>query len=242
MAMAGVLETPADFVDRTGVGRLAAGFGGYFSIVHNGPCSMGPALAAFSPPEGQTPLSALACAPLLGYPHTAAEEGIARCERDPDYVNENFDGQPAPWQPRGATGSWQWTDRIFQAAAWPATPKRHGLLYFPTLGNGGLRYRESSIEADRYSHWCMVYDPADLAAVAQGQRREWEIQPRRSGRMALPGVALPRPGWRDLPDVTVVGCAYDPADLRLYLAVRGGAADPGDPSRRMTAVLVYELS
>lgn len=111
MTMGGISAVPRWFSDAHCPGqRLAAGFGGYFSIVAVGSVSMGPALAAFDPRAlGSTApgtAGSVAARPLVGYPfngqpYTAPD----RCHRDVDYTNE-FDG----WNPRSGVGYWSWTD------------------------------------------------------------------------------------------------------------------------------------
>lgn len=217
--MGGVLAVPRWFADRhCGGRRLAAGFGGYFSIATIGPVSMGPALTAFSPedlgriPDGGT----LPVDDLVGYPFNAtAYTQPDRCRRDADYRTE-YDG----WNPREGTGYWTWSDYLAQAGAWIETPAVQGVLFCPTLGNGRVWYEASTLHAERASHAWLVYGPADLAQVAAGRRRPWEIQPRRILSVRYPGLDYPLAGWADGPSHHVVGVTFDPVRHRLYVAVR----------------------
>ncbi|MGD0521597.1 MAG: hypothetical protein ABSA48_10115 [Terracidiphilus sp.] len=85
MVWSGLVGVPSDFQSQYSVGPLAAGFGGYFSVMATGPVSMGPCLAAFTPPTAGTgsndevppcTLGTETCAasaylpstPLVGYP------------------------------------------------------------------------------------------------------------------------------------------------------------------------------
>lgn len=230
MTMSGLLSIPRAFADANlGGRRLAAGFGGYFSIVATGPASMGPALTAFSPDDldGSPNLANL---PLVGYPFEAtgpAPYGPFRCRRDTDYHSE-FDG--GSWNPANGAGWWAWTDFLWQAAAWIDTPAVEGVLFAPTLGNGRVWYEVSSLNAERSSNWWMVLDPADLASVAAGDAPEWSIQPRRRWQPGYPGLPpLATTGWGraipgggDEPPNLVTGIVFDPPTSRLYVAVRFG--------------------
>lgn len=238
--MGGITPIPRWFADAyCGGRRLGAGFGGYFSIVGVGPAHLGPALCAFAPPDlAINPnLSTLAFNDLVGYPfnltpYTAPD----RCHRDTDYTNE-FDG----WNPRDGVGYFSWTDYIWQGAVWIDTPTKHGLVYFPTLGNGRTWYQNSTLNATRASHWWFVYDPADLARVAQGQKQQWEIQPRNTWRVNYPGMLNPLPGWSDEPRNMITGVTFDPATGHLYIAVRFGWATGGAGENGHT-IYVYKVN
>jgi len=225
MRMGGVLAVPPGAAARLGGRRLAAGFGGYFSIAATGPASMGPALSAFAPGDLTADRTPVAGTTLLGYPFTSRPYGPpGRARRDPDYRTE-FDG----WRPRGGTGYFTWTDTIWQGGVWIETPRVHGVLFLPTLGNGRVWYEASTLRAERASHAWMVYDPADLLAVAGGRRRQWAIQPRRAWRVRYPGLPDPLPGWADEPRNMVTGAVWDPVDRRLYVAVRFAWLQGGAP-------------
>jgi hypothetical protein len=72
MANFGLTGVPSDFQSQYSVGSLAAGFGGYQSVMAFGPTSSGPALAAFSPPvAGHGEGGYLANTPLVGYPYSS---------------------------------------------------------------------------------------------------------------------------------------------------------------------------
>jgi hypothetical protein len=219
MTQGGILAIPRAFADRYCQGRrLGAGFGGYFSIATVGPISMGPALSAFSP-QDCTPArdrNGVPSTTLLGYPFNAEPYATpGRCERDADYRTE-FDG----WQPRGDVGYWTWADYLWQGGVWIDQPGLHGVLFFPTLGNGRTWYETSTLHAERATHWCFVYDPADLARVASGRRQQWQIQPHARFRMRFPDLPEPLPGWANEPENMVVGTAYHQATRRLFVSVR----------------------
>jgi len=238
-SMGGVLEIPAWFADKYCAGqRLGAGFGGYFSIATVGPISMGPSLTAFAPPStlsrnGGAPLEHT---PLLGYPFNATPyTAPTRAERDADYHTE-FDA----WNPRAGTGYWSWSDWLWQGAVWVDTPTRHGLLYFPTLGNGRTWHETSTLHAERSTHAWFVYDPADLARVAQGQLERWQIQATKRWKVNYPGQIDPLPGWADEPRQMVVGSVWDAASSRVYVALRQ-TFDPDSSGERGIVVYAYEV-
>lgn len=220
MAFGGILPVPRPFAQRwLGGRRLAAGFGGYFSIATVGPVSMGPALAAFSPDDLDPGEESAPMTPLVGYPFNAEPYTAPfRARRDPGYRTE-FDG----WAPRDGVGWWSWTDQLGQGGVWIDTPAVEGVLFLPTLGVGRTWYETSTLHAENAAHWWFVYDPADLARVASGRARQWAIQPARSWRVRVPGLPDPLPGWADGPGTPVTGSVFDPVTSRLYVAVRFGA-------------------
>jgi hypothetical protein len=219
--------------------RLAAGFGGYFSIVPAGPASMGPSLFAFAPPNiaSQPTTSTLASTALVGYPYSAPPYGQPdRCHRDTDYVNQ-FDG----WNPRNGVGYWDWTDLLWQGAVWIDSPTKHGVLFFPTLGNGSTYYLTSTLHAERASHALFIYDPTALAVVAQGRKQPYEIQPSQESLIQYPGLQYPLAGWADEPAQMVTGVTYDSTTKRLYIAVRFAWNTGGIPGQG-TVVYAYKVN
>ncbi len=228
MAMGGVLPVPGWFSETYCRGkRLAAGFGGSFSIATVGPVSMGPALTAFNPADIATAPSkssldhtVLVGYPFNGRPYTAPD----RCHRDGD-IRTEFDG----WVVRDGVGYWTWTDEIGQGGVWIDTPSKSGVLFFPTLGNGRTWYEMSQLHADHASHWWYVFDPQDLGSVAQGLAKQWEIQPRDTWSAQYPDAPYPV-AWKNGPQQHVIGSTYDAKEGRLYLAVKGPLGIyPGSP-------------
>ena len=176
---------------------------------------MGPALAAVDPPDPSRvkPGGDLPHTPLIGYPfHEEAYRAPGRCHRDADLIND-FDA----WKVKNGTGYWTWTDMMQQAAVWIDLPELHGVAFFPTLGNGRVWYKAPNLHAERGAHWVYVYDPADLARVAQGKVRQDEIQPARTWRIEYPGVDYPLVDWEDGSALLVQGVAFEPSTRRLYV-------------------------
>jgi hypothetical protein len=238
MAMGGVTPIPKWFSDQNCPGaRLGAGFGGYFSIATIGPVSMGPALTAFDPSLLASTASGapVANTPLVNYPFVTAAYGPPdRCHRDTDYTTE-FDG----WNPQNSIGYWSWTDTIWQSAVWIDTPSKTGLVYFPTFGNGRTWYENSDLHAERGSHAWLVYDPADLASVAKGAVKSWQIQPTNVWQVQYPFSPYPVAGWSGEPWRMVVGASFDQSTNRLYICVRFNVSVGGSTPQ---VVYAYQVS
>lgn len=216
--MGGVLPIPDWFSSQFTEGRrLAAGFGGYWSVVATGPAHMGPALCAFAPPSPEVPRStALSFTNLIGYPFNPKPyTDPDRCHRDSDYSTQ-FDG----WNPKDGVGYWSWTDWIWQGAVWIDLPDKHGVVFFPTLGRGRTWYEESTLHAERAAHAFYVYDPMDLGKVATGKAKQWKIQPAATWDVFFDNINYPMPGWRDEPHRMITGATFDQPRRTLYIAVR----------------------
>jgi hypothetical protein len=239
MTMGGVTAIPQSWADdHTGGRRLAAGFGGYFSIVALGPASMGPALAAFDPAAVDTTPSRgrLSVRPLVGYPFNVEPyTQPTRARRNLRYRTE-FDG----WNPRDGRGYWTWADYIAQGGVWIDTPEVHGVLFAPTLGQGRVWYENSTLNATRASHWWYVYHPDDLADVAARRTREWRIQARRRLPVRYPGLRYPLDGWANGPQHHVVGVTFDQVSNRLYVCVTWPA--PPSEAERGHMIVVYKVA
>jgi hypothetical protein len=241
MTMGGVLPIPDWWSQLHTPGkRLAAGFGGYESIVATGPASMGLALFAFDP-------AALASTPSHGmiphttmvmYPYNVGCGG--RMQRDTDYHTE-FDS----CNPSGGIGYNTWVDIIWQDAVWIDTPTKTGVLLCHVEGNGRVWYQTSTGHAERGSHWFRVYDPADLADVVHGVKQPWAIQPRNTWAFNFPAqFTYPLPTWQDEPTYLVNGVCYDPTTSRLYVSIRFayGPTPNTLTSNNRTVVYVFGVS
>lgn len=225
MAMGGVLAIPSWWAQQFAPGkRLAAGFGGYFSLATAGPVSIGPALTAFDPSSlaSLAAGAAIGTTPILGYPFNANPyTDPQRAIRDTDYRND-FDG----WNPKNGVGYWTWTDWLAQGGTWIDTPTKSGVIFFPTMSNGRTWYQTSTLHAERHSHAWFVYAPSDLGLVASGKKQEWQIQPASFWKVVYPGMAESLPGWSDYPDRMVAGSTYDETTKTLYVAVKFGRMRP----------------
>ena len=96
----GVLRIPpngGDALDTVlGSKHLAAGFGGYGSVMDNPVVSMGPSLTAFDPSllTSGNAQGYVSNTPLVGYPHSTWESGarptIDRCWRPDDFIDDTY--------------------------------------------------------------------------------------------------------------------------------------------------------
>jgi len=206
----GVLRIPDWFAERyTGGKTLGVGFGGYWSGVAN--ASQGPALYATDHPS-QEGLD-LQTRTLLSFSDgngcgTITRENVRRCKavRNPDYYRSSQGAVGWDTDPIDGQGYWTAADTIEGAAVWIDTPKRHGLIFFPTLGQGAICYCAGAITAERYSSWWYIYNPADLAKVAQGTLQP-SLEP-----LAMTPVRYPA-------GVRVTGAVFDDQEQILYLYV-----------------------
>jgi hypothetical protein len=196
----GSLAIPGWFADRYLGGRtLGLGFGGYYSGVH--PCSRGPFLAAAFPPQREG--VDLDVVPLIDHP--PGHEGI----RDTDYRNDI----EKALNPRGGVGHWTWMDEIFGGGTWIDLPDKHGMLFVATLGHGRVWYEKSDRHAERVEPWWFLYDPRDLAAVAQGKKRPWEPRPA-FWKVSYPPIPA-SVNWK----MTTPACTFDAPTRTVFVLV-----------------------
>lgn len=206
----------------TGGRRIAAGFGGYFSLMNNGAASLGPSLWAIDPPN--TPhMSTIDATMLVSYhpPNAKPYTRPLRCQRPADYKS-TFDG----WQPKDGIGYWAWTDEIHQACAWIDLPDRHGVLFFPVLGEGLVYYTKSDRHAETAHHWWMALDPYDLAKVLHGELARDLVVPAWWNEVRYARVAYPTDsGWNSASSrffgniPRVVGSTFDSSTKTLFLLI-----------------------
>jgi hypothetical protein len=222
----GFLEIPQWFANSyTGGKTLGVGFGGYYSIIGSG--SFGPALAAIDHPNIQSNphLSSLANTALIGYPYNSN----TRAERNPNYYS-TYDG--GAWNASNGVGYWSWSDEISGGGTWIDTASSGGVLILARLGQGNVYYANSHTNADSYSFEWMVYDPKDLADVAQGVKQQWQIQPKyRWNDSTLVGAG-------NVGSNMVGGMTYDETTGRLYVLVNGANYVGFEPYPRM---YVYQV-
>lgn len=212
----GCVRLPKWFANAyTGGKSLGVGFGGNWSVITT--ASLGPALCAVTDPDVSTQpdRSFVKTVPLVGYPFGAPGR-VDRCHRNPDYITPLENGI---WNPRGGVGFWTWSDVIYGGGVWIDTPTRHGFLVFPSLGQGKVWYEKSDRHTQGGSMWWMVYDPKDLARVATGRRRQWQIQPASSWKQVYPPLEADRPAFSGDPGNMVGGATFDPNTNTLYLLV-----------------------
>lgn len=206
----GVLRIPDWFAERYTDGKtLGLGFGGYWSGVAS--ASQGPALYATSDPtrEGQD----FQTQTLLAFSDnndcgSIIVQNVRRCKaiRNSDYYRSPRG--PIGWDtdPIGGRGYWTAADTIEGAAVWIDTPTKHGILFFPTSGQGEICYCSSAIIAERFSSWWYIYRPRQLGRVAQGLAQP-SLTPHAMTQVTYPA------GMR------VTGAVFDEQEQILYLYV-----------------------
>jgi hypothetical protein len=244
MTEGGVTALPAWFVAEHPAlqgARLAAGFGGYRSMVAVGPASMGAALTAFGPP-GSGARDAVANVPLVGYPFTNVGDVlrvggfVERMHRTADYINDFGGDETYPIQPV-AVGYTTWADWCQQCGTWVDAPGVSGLLMIWQRGIGRLWYT-NTINAEAWRYDLVVYAPEDLGKVADGAD-ETSIQPIVDVPFPMPGIAQPDAGGRDNPPHVVTGVAFEPNSRLLFIGVK--AQFSRDPAEMATAILVFRV-
>lgn len=127
--------------------------------------SMGPALTAVDP---ETLTDGLL---LLSYPWAGDKDQRER--RPADYQRGGLG-----WaiEPDGDVGYWS-VESQHGGGAWIDTGRYHGLVYFIRQGRGRLEYslQTECFSKDRLSR-LYIYDPADLARVAAGELKPFEVR------------------------------------------------------------------
>jgi PKD repeat protein len=217
----GILQIPEWFANAyTGGNTLGVGFGGYFSITST--ASFGPALAAIAPPDPTTDPddSSLPNIPLIGYPNGAPDRAHTDTDYTSYYDSGTYPTTPGQWNPANGTGYWSWSDLIYGAGTWIDTPNGQGVLFIAKVGQGNVWYQTSDRHSQSGAFEWMVYNPADLAAVASGAKQQWQIQPEYEWTdSTLPLGNLDQSGWEGDGASQVGGITFDPTTNRLYVLV-----------------------
>jgi len=92
-------------------------------------------------------------------------------------------------------------------AIWIDAADKHGLMFFASLGTGRLAYEDGGVQAAGRENSLFIYDPADLAKVAQKKADPWTPTPKfYVWKNPAPGMAG-----------RTAGVAYDSAARKLYL-------------------------
>jgi hypothetical protein len=174
---------------------------------------MGPALTAFSPEDMRTGNPDVSrSVNLVGYPFSApAYSTPDRCVRSTDYVDD-FDG----WNPRNGRGYWTWSDMIAQGGVWIDTATVSGYAVFCNISTGRVWYKTSTLHSSGEQYWLYIYAPEDLAAVASGRRQQWQIQPRVTQCITIPGIASQLPGHDGEKFNEITGVSWEPTSRRLF--------------------------
>jgi hypothetical protein len=209
MTSGGITPLPDWFTSLYTKGRrLALGFGGYFSIISKG--SLGPTFFAIAPPTPGTNAeeSALSNQVLSEY---SVSENKDRMHRPANYITATDN-----WEPQGNIGYMSWKDLLLQDCTAISTQTLQGMLCVMKLGEGRTNYLNSDVYAERSSYWWVVYDMNDLAAVANGTKQPWQIQPRYEWKDTVmtneDADGYSGPGYSNIGGVT-----FDPTSNKLYI-------------------------
>jgi hypothetical protein len=214
-----LFRIPRDWADQYVGGKfLAAGLSGG---PMNQSYSHGPALYAFAPPNPNDSPSmgaSLDAQILLRYPpHEGKYPGWTECD-------------------------------VWDGGAWVEAGGKSAVLFVGTKGLGSVRYGEPTSDSchggkgyhcDPYEGQIVLYDPDELAEVAQGKKEPWEVLP----------YAVISESELDLPFENCGGglseVAYDPVSKKLYIVehipggkvpihvfgIQGDAQAPAAPSK-----------
>jgi hypothetical protein len=224
-----------------------AGFGGYWNVAATGPVSVGPAATCFKLPtdaDANTVSPKWRNTPVLGYPF--GERGWPAAERqDIDYWQVLGWGAK-PQKVKAAPGWFAPGDQVWQGCSWVDTAAVSGLVCVPMLNEGCIWYGDNrtppkspvcnptpgakaSINSSRQVPWVMIYDPADLGAVARRKKSQSAIQPVQQAKFEPPGITLPFPGQPDLNHM-VIGVTYEPTLQLLAVMLRDTSTVSTRPS------------
>jgi hypothetical protein len=214
----GMTRIPSWFASRYTAGKsLGLGFGGMYS--GSASASYGPALFAAEMPRETS--AAVRCRALLNYP---APNQF--CIRDADYKTQ------VAWSknPVGSVGYWTTGDHIHAGGIWIDLPDAHGLVFFPQLGHGKLAYIPGGRMWERSSSNIFIYDPEDLAKVAQGRMLPWRVRPAHMAR--FPYVGYKEGGYTPATGdaaraVNTRGCCLDAETRTLYVLVSSSYVTQG---------------
>jgi hypothetical protein len=214
----GITGIPTSFANQYLRGnRLGIGFGGRASAESAGPVSDGPALAAISPPSSAR-LSEISSIIMLNYPCNPGAGDPYYCRRPAGYT-DTITAAGHPRGPFGNYGGWQWMDFIFQGGVWIDMPSKHGFLNLPVLGTGAISYSSSTIHSGGIQNWAFIFDPSDLAKVAQGTKNSWDVIPSSYWNIAYPMYGATLGPQDDEPYTACQGACFDPTNNRLYVMI-----------------------
>jgi hypothetical protein len=137
--------------------------------------------------------------------------------------------------PIGDVGYWTLGDAVRQSLVWVDGASKHGILVGVTFRTGRQYYGPGGPNYEDARHAFQVYDPADLAAVAQGTLAEDAVDPIAEWTVEFPdhlGIDKNESGY-------LGGMAFDPATNRLYVAVRDSWLDGSETKPK---VYVFEVN
>ncbi len=135
------------------------------------------------------------------------------------------------WNPNGDVGYWTAGDVVYQSATWVKNSGKEAIVVFVTFATGRQFYGSNPngpvYEGTRHEIW--LYDPADLAAVAQGTKTDYTVEPYERFDVTFPWVTnLGIQSIReDVGRQFVGGVTLNAAHTRLYFSYQGGYYSDG---------------
>jgi len=221
--------------------RIGVGYGGPRSAIATGPAHFGPALCAIDPPVIETypNQTTIPYTNLVGYPYNAVGYTTPdRCHRDANYdIDPDHPWADSPlWAPQGEVGYIQQSCFLNAGGCWidtnptSATDGKSGFLMFAWLSTGTIGYENSDEFSEGGEHSVFIYDPADLALVAQGSVDQDQIQPTQTNVVFPAGSTYPLSGRTSgLPQTAYLSATYDSTTGYLYVMVAPPSSAPWNP-------------
>jgi hypothetical protein len=179
-------EWPSSFITAANLGtkRLAAGAGSAYSIVGECDASIGPAVLAFTPPaDGATTMTSEANTPVLGYqPYSGSPgAGVGRMTRNTAFIHATR----GPTDPAWSTTKANQEDYTY-GGVYVETATRRGVAFLIEQCQGQWNYQNSGLACEYYRPHIAIYDPDDLADVANGMANRYDLQPTSEFEINLP--------------------------------------------------------
>ncbi len=130
----------------------------------------------------------------------------------------------ARWLSPAPDGHGRWTQGdVLKGAVWVDTPRRTGLVAFPSLQSGKCWYSCAKGTIDSETFEMQIFDPAVLGAAAQGSLEPCLVQPDSITALTLPGLG----DGGQFPISHIDGAVYDDVLKRIY-AICYGTNDNGN--------------
>jgi hypothetical protein len=133
----------------------------------------------------------------------------------------------ACWPSSGGVGYWTLGDAIYQSAVWVKNATKEAIVVFVTFADGAQYYGHNpngpNYESGHHEVW--LIDPADLAAVAQGTKTNYTVEPYETFAVEFPWVTYPLTSeqieWASGKHF-VGGVAVTPDHSRIYVGYARG--------------------
>ncbi|MEZ5317190.1 MAG: hypothetical protein R2752_07285 [Vicinamibacterales bacterium] len=111
-----------------------------------------------------------------------------------------------------------WGDSYYNTGNWVETATKRGFVAVASLCGGKCYYSHSTLNSDERIAELHVFDPAQLAEVARGRRRPWQVQPVAMERLDLPGEVWSGSHQGNWTPGNAAAATFDAKTGRFYLA------------------------